>query len=86
MLAEQIEDYPQENELEIYRAISKKWLSSVSNSYFKFILELANKNFFIEFKSLSEEEKIFVYCFTMMYGRTRVDLIPWKRAFGQLEK
>lgn len=45
MLAEQIEDYPQENELEIYRAISKKWLSSVSNSYFKFILELANKNF-----------------------------------------
>ena len=59
VLAEQIEDYPQENELEIYRAISKKWLSCNSNSYFKFILELANKNFFIEFKSLSEEEKIF---------------------------
>ena len=73
VLAEQIEDYPQENELEIYRAISKKWLSSVSNSYFKFILELANKNFFIEFKSLSEEEKIF--CLLLHYD-------VWQNASG----
>lgn len=73
VLAEQIEDYPQENELEIYRAISKKWLSCNSNSYFNFILELANKNFFIEFKSLSEEEKIF--CLLLHYD-------VWQNASG----
>jgi superfamily II DNA or RNA helicase len=73
VLAEQIEDYPQENELEIYRAVSKKWLSCNSNTYFKFILELANKNFFIEFKSLSEEEKIF--CLLLHYD-------VWQNASG----
>jgi superfamily II DNA or RNA helicase len=73
VLAEQIEDYSQENELEIYRAISKKWLSCISNSYFKFILELANKNFFFEFKSLSKEEKIF--CLLLHYD-------VWQNASG----
>lgn len=78
VLAEQIEDYPQENELEIYRAISKKWLSCISNSYFKFILELANKNFFLEFESLSEEEKIF--CLLLHY-----DVCQNASGFGSLE-
>lgn len=73
VLAEQIEDYSQENELEIYRAISKKWLSCISNSYFKFILELANKNFFFEFKSLPKEEKIF--CLILHYD-------VWQNASG----
>jgi superfamily II DNA or RNA helicase len=57
VLAEQIDDYPQENELEIHRAISKKWLSCNSNSYFKFISELAKKEFKIEISLLSENER-----------------------------
>jgi len=57
VLAEQIEDYLPTNENEIYRAISKKWLSCNSNSYFQFILSLAKNDFNINFSKLSEEEK-----------------------------
>ena len=57
VLAEQIEDYPQENELEIYRAISKKWLSCNSNSYFQFISALAKVDFQINLNELSDVEK-----------------------------
>jgi superfamily II DNA or RNA helicase len=57
LMADQIGDYPSTNENEIYRAISKKWLSCNSNSYFKFILSLAKKDFNISFNKLSEEEK-----------------------------
>ncbi|MBP7281884.1 MAG: DUF3427 domain-containing protein, partial [Leptospiraceae bacterium] len=57
VLAEQIEDYPQENELEIYRAISKKWLSCNSNYYFKFILDLTKVDFQINLNELSDVEK-----------------------------
>lgn len=55
--AGQIDDYPATNEREIYRAISKKWLSSKANSYFKFILSLARKNFNIDFRELSQIEQ-----------------------------
>ena len=55
--AEQIEDYPQINENEIYRAIAKKWLSCNSNSYFQFILSLAKKQFNINLNKMSFEEK-----------------------------
>ncbi|MBP7400281.1 MAG: DUF3427 domain-containing protein [Chitinophagales bacterium] len=57
VIAEQIEDYPAINEKEILRAISKKWLSCNSNSYFKFVLFLAKKNFNINFNQFSETEK-----------------------------
>jgi superfamily II DNA or RNA helicase len=57
LMADQIGDYPSTNENEIYRAVSKKWLSCNSNSYFKFILSLAKKDFNISFNKLSEEEK-----------------------------
>ncbi|NLU38100.1 MAG: DUF3427 domain-containing protein [Bacteroidales bacterium] len=55
--AEQIDDYSTTNESEIVRAISKKWLSCNSNSYFRFILSLAKKNFQFSFFTLNEEEK-----------------------------
>jgi len=64
-LAEQISDYPQDREEEIYRAISKKWLSCNSNSYFSSILELAKKDFKIEFNQLSEKQKVF--CLLLHY-------------------
>jgi superfamily II DNA or RNA helicase len=57
VMAEQIEDYPTINENEIHRAISKKWLSCNSNSYFQFILSLAKQNFNINFDKLTEAEK-----------------------------
>ncbi len=57
VLAGEIEDYPTTNESEIYRAISKKWLSCNSNSYFQFVLSLAEKDFNINFNELTEEEK-----------------------------
>ncbi|MCK9398845.1 MAG: DUF3427 domain-containing protein [Bacteroidales bacterium] len=57
VMAEQIEDYPSTNENEIYRAISKKWLSCNSNSYFQFILSLAKQGFDVDFKKFNEEEK-----------------------------
>lgn len=56
-IAEQIDDYPTLNETEIHRAISKKWLSSSSNSYFQFILSLAYEGFNVKMDILTEEEK-----------------------------
>jgi superfamily II DNA or RNA helicase len=58
VMAEQIIDYSDINEKEICRAISKKWLSSNSNSYFQFILSLARKGFKISFEKLNNEEKL----------------------------
>ncbi len=51
--ANQINNYSKLNEIEIYRAISKKWLSCSSTSYFNFILKLAKNNFNVDLKSLS---------------------------------
>jgi superfamily II DNA or RNA helicase len=56
-LAGQIGDYSSQNENEIHRAISKKWLSSASTSYFKFILSLAKENFNVSVNELNNEEK-----------------------------
>ena len=55
--AEQIENYSTQYEKEIHRAISKKWLSCSSTSYFQFILNLAQKGFVISLNQLSDEEK-----------------------------
>ena len=55
--AEQIEDYPTLNENEIYRAISKKWLSCTSNSYFQFILSLAKNDFRINLDQMSDTDQ-----------------------------
>ncbi|MBK8396898.1 MAG: DUF3427 domain-containing protein [Leptospiraceae bacterium] len=57
VLSEQIENFPQENEVEIYRAINKKWLSCNSNSYFQFISALAKVDFQINLNELSDVEK-----------------------------
>ena len=64
-LAEQIEDYPIINENEIYRAISKKWFSCNSNSYFQFILSLAKNDFDFTFGKMTDEEK--VMCLMLHY-------------------
>lgn len=56
-LAGKIETFDEINEVQIHRAISKKWMSCNSISYFKFIKKFANANFEIEILSLSGEEK-----------------------------
>ena len=65
VLAEQIEDYPTIYENEVYRAISKKWLSCSSNSYFQFILLLARNDFKIIFDQMSKTEQ--VMCLMLHY-------------------
>lgn len=55
--AGQLEDFPTTNESQIHRAILKKWLSCNSNSYFRFILDLARRKFYIDVNSLSESEQ-----------------------------
>jgi superfamily II DNA or RNA helicase len=56
-LAGIIVDFENDNEKEIINAISKKWLSSCSSSYFNFILDLAKKEFKISLKDYNDIEK-----------------------------
>ena len=65
VLAEQIDDYPSTNEDEIFRTISKKWLSCFSLSYFQFIHSLAQKQFNLDLDQLNEEER--QMCFMLYY-------------------
>lgn len=55
--ANQIDDFPDTNEREIVRAISKKWLSCNSDSYFRFLLSLAKENFQVDLGQLSATER-----------------------------
>lgn len=52
------EDFSDENENEIKRAIAKKWLSTQSRSYFSFILHCAQQQFVLPFEALAEKEQI----------------------------
>ncbi|MCW3120729.1 MAG: hypothetical protein JWQ38_221 [Flavipsychrobacter sp.] len=63
--AEVTNDLNSRNELEIARAIGKKWLVCNSTSYLSFILNLAYKNFIVDITTLSEEEKIM--CLMLYY-------------------
>jgi superfamily II DNA or RNA helicase len=56
-LAGVLEDFESINEKEILSAISKKWLSTNSISYFNFILKIAKDNFDIRLKDFNESEK-----------------------------
>ena len=57
-LAGVIEDFDSINEKQILSAISKKWLSTSSTSYFNFILKIAKQNFNIKINDFHENEKI----------------------------
>lgn len=56
-LAGQIDEFDSENEKAIVSAISNKWLSTNSLSYFSFILKIANLNFNIKISELNANEK-----------------------------
>lgn len=56
-LAGVLEDFESINEQEILTAISKKWLSTNSISYFNFILSLAKNNFKIKIDNFDEVER-----------------------------
>jgi superfamily II DNA or RNA helicase len=55
--AGKLEPFENENENEIIRAISNKWLSTNSVSYFQFIRSLAKKDFKINLDDFNEIEK-----------------------------
>jgi superfamily II DNA or RNA helicase len=57
-IAEVIDFYEDKNEKQIISAITNKWLSTNSTSYFQFILKLAKNNFNISFREFEEEEKL----------------------------
>lgn len=52
-----IEDFDSTNEKEIFSAISNKWLSTNSTSYFQFILKVARMNFKVDLDRFDELEK-----------------------------
>jgi superfamily II DNA or RNA helicase len=52
-----INDFDTINEKQVYSAISKKWLSTKSISYFNFILSLAKQDFRIKLENFNENEK-----------------------------
>jgi len=53
-----IEDFESTNEKQIYSAISNKWLSTSSTSYFNFILKVAKQDFNIKLNDFDANEKI----------------------------
>ncbi|SOE19816.1 Helicase conserved C-terminal domain-containing protein [Spirosomataceae bacterium TFI 002] len=55
--AGKLNEFDSINEKEIVRAISNKWLSCSSNSYFQFIINLAKRNFNISISKLNEQER-----------------------------
>lgn len=56
-MAGKVEELDSTNEKEIHRAISKKWQSCNSITYFRFILDLAKNDFKFKFADLTEPEK-----------------------------
>jgi len=56
-LAGKINEFDSENEKAIVSAISNKWLSTISLSYFSFILKIAKQNFDISISEFNTNEK-----------------------------
>ena len=52
-----IDDFENTNEKQIYSAITNKWLSTNSTSYFNFILKIAKKGFNIRISDYDENQK-----------------------------
>jgi len=77
--AEIIENFEATNEKEVFRVLSKKWLSCHSYSYFNFIKSLAKCNFEVSMSELNEIEK--TMCLMLHYD-------VWQTAggFETLEK
>jgi len=53
-----IEDFEETNEKQVYSAISNKWLSTNSTSYFNFVLKIAKQDFNIKISDFDENEKV----------------------------
>jgi superfamily II DNA or RNA helicase len=51
------DEFPDTNEDELVRAVSRKWLATNSDSYFRFILRLAENDFNVSIADLTAEEK-----------------------------
>ena len=78
-LAGRIENFNSENEKAIVSAISNKWLSTNSLSYFSFILKIAKQNFKVTISELNENEK------TMLL-MLHYDVWQKEEGFDSLEK
>lgn len=52
-----IDEFEKTNEKQVFSCIFKKWLSTNSTSYFRFVLKIAKENFQINLQDLNEEEQ-----------------------------
>lgn len=78
-LAGKTENFNSDNEKAIVSAISNKWLSTNSLSYFSFILKIAKQNFKVTISELNENEK------TMLL-MLHYDVWQKEEGFDSLEK
>jgi superfamily II DNA or RNA helicase len=74
-----IDDFESINEKQIYAAISNKWLSTNSTSYFNFILNIAKKGFNIRINDFDENQKT-------MFLMLHYDVWKNEGGFDSLEK
>lgn len=78
-IAAKIDDFSNENERSIVKAISDRWLSTLSISYFQFILYLAKIGFQININDYSAEQRLML---TMLH----YDIWVKERGFNSLEE
>jgi superfamily II DNA or RNA helicase len=74
-----IDDFESINEKQIYAAISNKWMSTNSTSYFNFILNIAKKGFNIRINDFDENQKT-------MFLMLHYDVWKNEGGFDSLEK
>lgn len=84
--AEVIDHFDSTYEKEIYSAISKKWLSTKSTSYFKFILKLAKVNFHVKVSDLSPNEKTMLLMLHYDVWQKAGDFVSIEESIGAIGK
>lgn len=84
--AGKIADFDSTNEKQIINAISNKWLSCSSTSYFEFILELAKKEFNISGISFNEAESQMLLMLHYDVWQTAGGFISLKESIEELGK
>ncbi len=84
-LAGEIEDFNAENEKELVRTISRKWLSSNSFSYYKFIYDLAKNDFKIN-NTLTKEDELMLTMLHYDFWQTAGGFNELNQSIGSIGK
>ncbi|PQJ75209.1 DEAD/DEAH box helicase [Polaribacter gangjinensis] len=84
--AGKLENFNNKNEKQIVSAISKKWLSSSSSSYFQFILDLAKKHFKIKLFDFNETEKQMLLMLHYDVWQTAAGFVSLEESINEIGK